>query len=372
MNGHSVLCRDRGDFFVIRCEVGNPQLHIRFVAAHFGKVSRHSTQVMGIRGHLLGFDILPYVVFVADYVFGPGAIVGQIFIIFQQRCELRSVIDVEYFAGSIIQLVSQRQQVGIHQVEVVVLLQQSLVKLMPFPAVGWLGSVSGYAFFFFSNRFQVVGIGFRTVDFRKIVFLAQVFTVQHYLVGNLNIVVWHHVELAIHFRLLPVHFGHGFPGLRHVLGQHIICQLQESAFERLIVIKSPVSCVYEVKILIGCKFQRIFLCPVRPVKEFCFHRSIDFFLQFGVELSEHLVVIARLAADQQHFELDLFGGVRSAGIRGCPFCSGCSGVCCFRSCIVVVPASACTKDCTQCHHRGQRNCEFLFLVCHDRCFPLIE
>ncbi|MNT82841.1 hypothetical protein D3C72_2226280 [compost metagenome] len=80
-------------------------------------------------------------------------------------------------ACSIIQLVSQRQQVGIYQVEIVVLLQQDLIQLMELPAVSRLCSESCNTLLILSNRFQIIGVAFRTVDFRKIVFLAQIFTV---------------------------------------------------------------------------------------------------------------------------------------------------------------------------------------------------
>ncbi|MNV54238.1 hypothetical protein D3C71_1464210 [compost metagenome] len=182
---------------------------------------------------------------------------------------------------------------------------------MPLPAVSRLGAKSVDAFFTSCNRFQVSSIRFRTVNRLQIVLLDEVFTDQHRFVRYFRIIVRNHEQLAVHLGLIPSDFIHGGIGLRRVFLQHIVGQLQEAAFQRLVVIVSPVRRIYQIEIFIGREFQRVFLVPVRPVQELDVHGSVDFLLQQRIQFIEYFVVIRRLAADQNHFQLNLFGCIRS-------------------------------------------------------------
>ncbi|CDN42362.1 hypothetical protein BN871_BF_00120 [Paenibacillus sp. P22] len=316
MDRHAVLRRDGRDFFLVRRDVRDGDLQGRVVPAHLGEVGACGAQILrSVGSDLAGFDILPDVVFVADDVFGPDAAVGEILVVSQQLLELGRIVNVEDLAGGIVHLIRERQR-HVDQVPVVVLLQRRLVHLMPFPAVACFGAVGEHAFFVGGDRLQIRCVGFKAVDLRQIVFLAQILSVEDDLVIHFNVVVRHHEQLAVHLRLVEGNRRHVLHRLRRILVQHVLCKLQEAAFQRLVVVISPVSRIDKVEVFVGRELQRVLLVPVGPVEEFRLDRRIDALLELLVQLAEYFVIVGRLPADEQHFQLDLLGGVGLVG-SGC-------------------------------------------------------
>lgn len=255
------------------------------------------------------------VVFAVQDVFRPGVVVRKILVVRCQLLEFRRVVDVEHLPLLVRQLEGERH-IQVEHVPLVLLFEQHAVEVMEFP-VARLRRERHDALFFLRNRFQIRGIRFRAVDGRQVVLFAQVFAVQDQLLDGFSAVLRHHVQLAVDLRLVPAHLGHVLPRLRHVLGQHIVRELEEAALQRLIVVARPVGRVDQVEVLVGGQLQRILLCPVGPVEEFAFDRRVNLLFELLVELGEHRIVVDRLRSDEDHLELHFFGRVDGAfGRRG--------------------------------------------------------
>ncbi|MNI26722.1 hypothetical protein D3C73_804330 [compost metagenome] len=315
VNSNPVLRRDSHRLLLVRCNVSQCQLIWRILFPHVGYQCAKRAQIVRNRRRLASPELLLVVQLAVQRALRPGIVIGKVFIIVDQFLKFRRLVHIEYFTGGIGQLEAYRQ-IKVEHIPFVLLLQQDTVEIVELPVSG-LRCERNDTLFLLGDGFKIGCVGFRTVNLRQAVFRAKVLPVKNQLLDRFPAVLGHHIELAVHLRLPPAYFRHRFPGHRSVLLQHVFGQLQETAFDGLIVIACPVGGIDEVKILVGREFKRIFLRPIRPVEKFAFQGRIDLLLQLLVDFSKHCIVVNRLWPHKNHLQRNGLGCIHCTGISGC-------------------------------------------------------